>query len=72
MDYSAAQKLVTRYRSRLTRLQNQQNHQGIVALWKEMESEFERLGYPLPDQWRNWERAAEDALYTLQRESSTW
>lgn len=67
MDYSAAQKLVTRYRSRLTRLQNRNDHLGIIALWIAMQAEFDRLGFPLPDQWRCWERAAEDAARTLSR-----
>ena len=67
MDYSQAQKLVVRYRSRLTRLKNLKNHQGIIDLWAEMETEFQNKGFPLPDQWRNWERAADDARHTLAR-----
>jgi len=71
IDYAAAQRLFVRYKSRLTRLQNQQNHRGIIALWDEMQTEFDRLGFPLPDDWRRWERAAEDAQFSLRRAQET-
>jgi hypothetical protein len=67
MDYSAAQKLCTRYRSRLTRLQNQKHHARIIALWEEMQADFDRQGFPLPASWSRWQRAADDARLALQR-----
>ncbi len=61
MDYAAAQKRVKYYRGQLTRLQNKQNHHGIIALWSTMQAEFDREGWALPDSWSRWARAAEDA-----------
>lgn len=67
IDYAAAQRRVTAYRSRLTRLKNTKNLQGIIDLWAEMQAEFDDRDWPLPDQWRLWERAAEDARLELHR-----
>jgi hypothetical protein len=73
MDYAAAQKRVRYYRGQLTRLQNKQNHHGIIALWSTMQSEFDREGWALPDSWSRWQRAADDATYALARErAAAW
>lgn len=67
IDYAKAQKLCTRYRGKLTRLQRKADHAGIVALWSEFQRAFEAIDAPLPDDWRRWERAAEDSAYALER-----
>jgi len=68
MDYRQAQKAFTRYKGALTRLQRKTpvDHTAIVALWPAMVAEFDRNDWPLPDDWRRFERAAEDSTYRLQ------
>jgi len=72
VDYAKAQKLCTLYRGRLTRLQRAKNLQGIINLWAAMQRDFEAIDAPLPDQWRLWERASEDAQWELRRTAPMW
>ena len=55
------------FKSRLTRLKKQQDHYGIIDLWREFETYYQDSAEPMPDLWRNWERAAEDSQLALQR-----
>lgn len=67
IDYAKAQKLVTRYRSRLTRLQRTKDNQGIIDLWQAMQRDFDAINAPLPDCWHRWQIAADDAELALRR-----
>jgi hypothetical protein len=54
------------FKTKLTRRKNAKDYEGIIQLWQEFES------YPwsqgMPDDWRRWERAAEDAMSQLRRQ----
>jgi hypothetical protein len=58
------QKTYRRFKSELTRLTRKQDHVGVIRLWTQFQTHYDTHG-PWPDLWRNWERAAEDALYAL-------
>jgi len=66
-DRIAAQSKYRSFKSRLTRLKNRKDHKGIIALWKEFEAYYNDSNEPWPDAWSNWQRAADDAQFTLQR-----
>ena len=72
IDYAKAQKLVTLYRGRLTRLQKAKNHAGIIDLWQAMQRDFAAIDAPLPDCWHRWQIASDDAELALRRASGSW
>lgn len=55
------------FKSRLTRLTNTHDHAGLLALWAEFEGFYDSRNWPMPDDWRRWERAAEDAKLAIAR-----
>jgi len=64
---AATQKKVRQFRSRLTRLKNKGDSQGIIALWEEFEAWCEGPEGLWPDNWSLWQRAADDAQDALSR-----
>ncbi len=72
IDYRDAQKLFVTFKGKLTRLQNRKDLQGIINLWNEFQHAFDSRGLPWPDDWRRWERAADDATFELQRQKPVW
>ena len=64
-DTPAARAKYRSFKSRLTRLTNKRDHAGLIALWKEFEAFYNDRNWPMPDDWRRWERAAEDAKHAL-------
>ena len=57
------------FKSKLTRRVNRKDWHSVIALWHEFKAFYDNNDQPWPDDWRRWERAAEDARYTLQREN---
>jgi hypothetical protein len=66
-DSPAARAKYRTFKSRLTRLTNAKDHAGLIALWAEFKAFYNDHDFPMPDDWRRWERAAEDAKYELAR-----
>lgn len=69
-DHAVAQKKYRSFKSRLTRLQHQKNHQGIIDLYIEFRNYYTHSAEPMPDLWHRWLRAAEDATYALSRQEA--
>lgn len=61
----AEQKKIRQFKSRLTRLKNKKDLQGIIDLWEELRQWCDGEDHMYPDNWRLWERAAEEAYYAL-------
>lgn len=55
------------FKRRLTRYTNVKDFSAIVSLWDEFRDYFDSRSVAWPDDWRRWERAAEDATYALKR-----
>ncbi len=68
MNTSFDQKMFRSFKSRLTRRQNLKDYHGIIKLWEDFKRFYDYSDQPWPDDWRRWQRAAEDAAFTLQRE----
>lgn len=66
-DTPAARTKFRSFKSRLTRLVNKKDHRGVIALWKEFKTFYDSRNWPMPDSWRRWESAAEDAIMALLR-----
>ena len=64
----AAKRAHTNFKSNLSRLQANKKHDAVIALWEEFQRYYDSNDFPYPDNWRNWERAAEDAKVALDRE----
>lgn len=64
-DTPAAKAKYRSFKSRLTRAVNRKDHASVVALWDEFKAYYAGNDWPWPDDWRKWERAAEDAKRTL-------
>ena len=69
-DYAAMNAQVRKFKSRLTRLKNKGDNQGIIALWGEFETWCNE--HMWPDNWSLWERAADDAAQAMRIESGRW
>lgn len=67
-DPIAASQKRRAFQSRLTRLLTRQDHQKIIDLWQEFETYYQSSPEPMPDLWRRWKVAAEEAEYTLVRQ----
>jgi len=67
MQYDELNRKVKQFKSRLTRLKTKGDNQGIINLWEELRQWCDGEDHMYPDNWRLWERAAEDAYYTLRR-----
>lgn len=61
------QRMFRSFKSRLTRRRNLKDHHGVIRLWAEFRQYYDNSDQPWPDDWRRWERAAEDASYALDR-----
>jgi len=59
-----------RLKTRLTRAINSKDNARIVEEASHGLAYFEEHGYP--DQWHNWQRAQDDAVYALAREANSW
>jgi len=57
-------------KSRLTRAQKTNNPETILKVAKKCLALFEEKGYP--DDWSNWQRAADDASFAMQRGGGFW
>ena len=66
------QKKVRQFKSRLTRLKNRNDDQGIIDLWAEFKEWCERDDHMYPDNWNLWYREAEDAQLRLWRAKDVW
>jgi hypothetical protein len=64
------QKQVQQFKSRLMRLKNNGDNQGIITLWEEFQEWCDANMWP--DNWSLWERAAQDAAFTLQMSKDGW
>jgi aminoglycoside phosphotransferase (APT) family kinase protein len=70
MRYDELNRKVKQFKSRLTRLKNKNDDQGIIDLWAEFKEWCDNHMYP--DNWRLWFVAAEDAQRRLYRGWKTW
>lgn len=61
------QKQYRTFKATLTRRRNRADWQGVIDLWAEFTHYFDSRDAAWPDDWRRWERAAEDAQFALQR-----
>ncbi len=67
-DYRAAQKTFVRFKSALTRAQNTKDPHKVLAACRLFFDHYNRAeSEPFPDDWHRWERAQDDAKFTLQR-----
>jgi hypothetical protein len=66
----AQKRLYRSFRTRLTRRVNKHDWHGVQMLWIEFQEFYSTPERPMPDDWRRWERAAEDARFEEQRRSS--
>ena len=64
-DTPAARAKYRSFKSRLTRAKNLHNHADLVALWDEFKDYYDSRDWPMPDDWRRWEAAADDAKRKL-------
>ena len=71
-DYAAMNAKVRQFKSRLTRLKNKGDDAGILKLWYEFQEWCESPEGMWPDNWSNWQVAAEDAQWRLDRAWKTW
>lgn len=55
------------FKSTLTRRTRLKRHQAVIDLWSEFRAYYHTRNWPMPDDWRQWERAAEDAYSALMR-----
>jgi len=65
MPYTLTQAEFVRLKSRLTRVVNSKDNDKIIAECDRAIAIFEEKGYP--DNWSNWQRAKDDALFAKQR-----
>jgi hypothetical protein len=54
-------------KSKLTRAQNSKDPYKVLAEVRKFSSYYNSISEPLPDDWSRWQRAADDAVYELQR-----
>lgn len=71
-DYAVARAAVTRFKSALTRAQNKKDWHAVIKVAADFEQFFDAKGWPQPDDWSRWQRAADDARHALQRASNHW
>lgn len=72
-DYLAAQKRFRLFKSALTRATNTKDPHKVIAACDAFFAHYERAdSEPFPDDWHRWERARDDARYTLQRQTDPW
>jgi len=69
-DYTLTQQEFVRLKSRLIRVVNSKDQGKIIAECDAAFAIFEAKGYP--DNWSNWQRAKDDALFAQQRAASHW
>lgn len=61
------------FKSALTRALNAKNWLKVIAVADAFKAYYERPdAEPYPDDWSRWQRAREDALFQLQRQSASW
>jgi hypothetical protein len=70
MSHETEQRIYRSFKSRLTRRVNAKDWHGVQMLWIEFQEYYSTPERPMPDDWRRWERAAEDALCCRQRQAS--
>ena len=66
-DYTVPNAKVKQFKSRLTRLKNKQDNQGIIDLWAEFQEWCNSPEGMWPDNWHLWKVAYEDAEWELLR-----
>ena len=64
---SAESKKLAQFRAALTHAKNSGNPQRVISAVEEFERYYSKNG-PIPDQWSNWQRAADDAQYQINRQ----
>jgi len=70
MQYDELNRKVKQFKSKLTRLENKGDDQGIIDLWEEVKEWCDDHMYP--DNWSLWYRAADDAQMRLNRAKDAW
>jgi hypothetical protein len=65
-DYAAAQALFVKHKGALTRAKKK-GPEAVLSAVGAFYADFDRAGFPLPDDWARWERAKSDAEMELQR-----
>lgn len=66
-DYDAMKKELPRLRAALTRAKNTNDPQKVIDTVDAAFARFDVIGFP--DQWHAWQRAKDDAIFTLQRQN---
>ena len=66
IDYAAAQKLFVKHKAALTRAEKK-GPEAVMAEVTKFYADFEKAGFPLPDDWARWERAKYDAEMKIMR-----
>ena len=66
IDYALAKRLCTKHKSALTRAKNK-SPEAVLAAVDAFYGEFYANHLPLPDAWRRWEGAREDAESAIRR-----
>jgi hypothetical protein len=66
IDYQAAQAACRRHKAALTRARKK-GPEAVIEAVDRFYAEFDREGWPLPDQWHTWRVAKDDAIYELRR-----
>lgn len=61
MDYKAANKANSKFKSALTRARNKKDYRKVIAVIDATAAEFARNGWPLPDNWSHVEVLRDDA-----------
>jgi hypothetical protein len=64
-DYTLTQKEFVQLKTQLTKAIKSGNHARIIEVCDTAFAIFEQKGYP--DNWSNWQRAKDDALFARQR-----
>jgi len=67
-DYKKLQKLYTKHKGALTRAKKK-GPKAVIEAVEKFYAAFEAEDAPLPDNWRLWEVAKEDAGFELRRQS---
>jgi hypothetical protein len=70
MQYDELNRKVRQFKSKLTRLKNKNDFQGILDLWEEFQVWCDNNMWP--DNWSLWERAANDAHTELALRDDRW
>jgi hypothetical protein len=68
IDYAAENAQGRKFRAALTRAINSKDPYKVINAVNVAEAYYEQPGKIFPDAWARWERAREDAVWTIKRQ----